>query len=99
MQPALDTSRPDASSYPSLTEAAYAAIKHGILTSRLVPGSKLAPDQLKEELQTGIAPIREALGRLAGEGLVDAESQRGFRVPPVSLDELDQLGHLLRPWR
>lgn len=94
MQPAPDKSRYDVSSYPSLTEGVYAAIKHSILTSRLAPGSKLVLEQLKDELQTGLAPVREALARLAGEGLVDTESQRGFRVPPISIDELEQLGHL-----
>jgi GntR family carbon starvation induced transcriptional regulator len=77
-----------------LTEGAYAALRHGILTSRLAPGSKLVLDHLKDQLQIGIAPIREALARLAGEGLVDTESQRGFWVSPVSVDELQQLGEL-----
>jgi len=94
MKPTMGLSPEEASGYASLSEGAYAVIKHGILTSRLAPGSKLALDQLKMQLQIGIAPIREALSRLAGEGLVDAESQRGFWVAAVSIDELEQLGLL-----
>jgi GntR family carbon starvation induced transcriptional regulator len=82
------------SGYPSLTEEAYALLKHEILTLHLAPGSKLAPNELKSRLQTGAAPIREALSRLSGEGLVDAESQRGFWVAGVNIDDLQQLGDL-----
>lgn len=82
------------SGYPSLTEEAYAVLKHEILTLQLPPGSKLAPNDLKVRFNTGAAPIREALSRLAGEGLVKAESQRGFWVAPVSVDDLEQLGSL-----
>ena len=94
MSPTPAKSRRDTSGYPSLTEGAYASLRHGILTSRLAPGSKLVLDHLKDQLQIGIAPIREALARLAGEGLVDTESQRGFWVSQVSVDELQQLGEL-----
>ncbi len=82
------------SGYPSLTEEAFAVLKHEILTLKLAPGRKLALTELKARFDTGAAPIREALSRLSGEGLVQAESQRGFWVAPVSIDDLEQLGTL-----
>lgn len=93
MTTAMDVD-PDYGGYPSLTEGVYAAIRRDILTLQLAPGSKLRLGELKERHTTGIAPIREALARLAGEGLVDTKSQRGFWVADISSDELHQLGEL-----
>lgn len=84
----------DYGGYPSLTEGIYATIRRDISTSQLAPGRKLRLGELKERHQTGIAPIREALARLAGEGLVDTKSQRGFWVADISSEELHQLGDL-----
>ena len=44
--------------------------------------------QLQERCGVGFSPLREALTRLAAEGLVISEAMRGFRVAPLSLDDL-----------
>ncbi len=46
---------------------------------------------LRQQYSIGLSPLREALSRLVGEGLVIAEGQRGFRVAPFSADDLDDL--------
>lgn len=48
-------------------------------------------DELQSRYGLGLSPLREALLRLATEGLVVAEGQRGFTVAPVSLAELVDL--------
>jgi DNA-binding GntR family transcriptional regulator len=48
-----------------------------------------------QELQAlcgmSVSPVREALTRLVTEGLVEAEHNRGYRVAPLSRDDLDDL--------
>jgi GntR family transcriptional regulator, carbon starvation induced regulator len=45
-------------------------------------------EHLKEVYGVGTSPIREALFQLAGDGLVRAEGQRGFRVAELNENEL-----------
>ncbi len=64
-----------------------------ILRQRLVeqaykPGERLLIDQIAEELGVSHTPIREALGRLQGEGLVSYRRHQGYHVTPLSDREL-----------
>lgn len=64
-----------------------------IISGRLPPGERLVLSALSEQFEAGQTPIREALLRLASEGLVVLEDQRGFTVAPVSREELIDLTH------
>jgi DNA-binding GntR family transcriptional regulator len=75
----------------SITESVYARLRADLLACRLVPGQKLKIDALCKQLSAGSSAVREALSRLASEGFVAAEPQRGFRVAPLSLSELHDL--------
>lgn len=75
----------------TLSEDAYQFIRAEILSCRLVPGSKLKINVFCERLDVSLGAVREALSKLSSEGLVLAEAQRGFRVAPVSRDELIDL--------
>ena len=66
-----------------------------ICSGRLEPGAKLAFGMLRERYGVGLSPLREALQRLVSQNLVTAESHVGFRVAPLSLDELQDI-HRLR---
>lgn len=72
------------------TQADEALIKlrRDIIVGEFEPGKRLRPDQLEERYDIGRNPVREALSRLAVEGLVRGEGQRGFQVAPVSREEL-----------
>ncbi len=52
------------------------------------PEKRLRSEDFREADENGASPLREALSRLAAEGLVVSIGQRGFRVPAVSIDEL-----------
>jgi len=78
----------------TLSEAAYATLRHDIISGRLAPDTRLRIEELREVYQTGASPLREALNRLAGEGFVTAEGQRGFSVAAISLKDLDEITHL-----
>ncbi|MGI9275761.1 MAG: DNA-binding transcriptional regulator CsiR [Endozoicomonas sp.] len=66
-------------------------LKGDILTGYFFSGEKLAMARLKERYQVGVGPLREALSRLIVEQLVVVENQRGFRVHPVSMEEMEDV--------
>lgn len=72
----------------TLAEKAYTALRHDITRGALAPGKPLRLADLSERYDMGFSPLREALNRLQAERLVTAESLRGFRVAPLSAEEL-----------
>jgi DNA-binding GntR family transcriptional regulator len=62
-----------------------------ILGCRLMPGGKLRINEIAKRHDVTLGAVREALSRLAAEGLVVAESQKGFRVSPLSSDDFRDL--------
>lgn len=72
-------------------EEAYDRLRNDIIAGRMAPEEKLPFRQLSARYGFGVAPLREALSRLASERLVSFEGQRGFVVAPVSRDELVDL--------
>lgn len=69
-------------------------LRFEILGGRIKPGAKLRADDLKTKFEVSLTPVREALMRLSAEGLVIAEDQRGFRVAPISLQNLKEVTEL-----
>lgn len=72
----------------TLAGAAYERLKADVTGGIFEPGQRLRIEELRKALGTGASPLREALSRLAAEGIVVSVGQRGFRVPPVSIVEL-----------
>lgn len=70
-------------------------LREAILSGTLVPGSKINLDRLRETYSVSVSPLREAVSRLVSDGLVEFEDQRGYRVTPVSRDNLEEI-HRLR---
>ena len=64
----------------SLTNRAYVALEEMLCTLRLEPGEVLSEGALSETLGIGRTPVREALQRLAREGLVTVLPRRGVLV-------------------
>jgi DNA-binding GntR family transcriptional regulator len=82
------------SDYDSISEKAYRQIRTDILFGKLLPGEKLKLDRLREDYRASVGTLRELLSRLATEGLVVAEGQRGFEVAPVSAENLREIAAL-----
>lgn len=78
----------------TLTEQTYAVLRTDIIEGRLVPGSKLRIEHLRTEHEVGAGTIREALTRLVSDALVTTEGQRGFRVSPVAIEDLEDITRL-----
>jgi DNA-binding GntR family transcriptional regulator len=70
------------------------ALRRAIVTCRLAPGSRLIQEELAERLGISRIPLREALRRLEGEGLVLIEPNRGAIVRPLDSRDVHQLYEL-----
>ena len=78
----------------TIAEDAYRIIRGDIIFGRLPPGEKLKLDRLKARYGVSVSTLREILTRLASEGLVAAEGQRGFEVAPISPENLQEISAL-----
>lgn len=78
----------------ALPEYAYHRIKERIVDCRMLPGSVVAEDALAAECGTSRTPVREALLRLAREGLVTIYPRRGTFVSPISLKDVHEVFEL-----
>lgn len=87
---ATETEEPE-NAVRSQARAAYLEMRERIIGGDLAPLEKLKISALARELGVSSSAMREALSRLASDLLVEARDQQGFRVAPVSLDELDDL--------
>lgn len=72
----------------TLTETIALRLKQDIVAGQLRPEMKLRIRDLAARYSVGTSPIREALNRLATDGLVTAEGNRGFRVAGISNEDL-----------
>jgi DNA-binding GntR family transcriptional regulator len=68
----------------SLSQQAYDRIRGEILDCTLAPGQQIVQARLVEKYGLGLTPIREALQRLAHEGLVQPYPRFGYIVSPVT---------------
>ncbi len=68
----------------SLTDKAYRTLEEMIVTLQLEPGEVLSEAALSDELAIGRTPIREALHRLAREGLVVILPRKGILVSDIN---------------
>ncbi|MBE2270666.1 MAG: GntR family transcriptional regulator [Anaerolinea sp.] len=66
-------------------------IRDAILKGTLPPGTRIDQNQLAEDLNTSLIPVREALKTLASEGLVQIIPRRGAFVAEFSLNDLENL--------
>jgi DNA-binding GntR family transcriptional regulator len=55
------------------------------------PGERLKFEEMRGRYDVGVAPLREALSRLAGLGLVTQVGQKGFRAPEASLKDYEHI--------
>lgn len=69
-------------------------LRHAILNADLKPGERLRFEDLRDQFDAGMGPLREALTRLAGDGLVTFEEHKGYRVAPVSRADLMDLAEI-----
>jgi DNA-binding GntR family transcriptional regulator len=69
---------------PSLTEVAYRRLEEAIVTLSLRPGAVLTEAQMIEMVGVGRTPVREALIRLAQQGLVEVLPRKGVVIADIN---------------
>ncbi|MEC3974062.1 GntR family transcriptional regulator [Amycolatopsis sp. H20-H5] len=79
-----------------LRDEAYESIRRAIVDGSLPPGANLRDADLAEQLGLSRAPVRQALTRLAADGLVDSKPQSYTRVAAVVPDDVRDALHLVR---
>jgi DNA-binding GntR family transcriptional regulator len=82
-------------------ELATKAIRQRILSGELAPGEPLRQEALAEELGVSRVPIREAITRLTGEGLLFNVPHKGAYVAQLSVEEVQETFEIrlrLEPW-
>lgn len=80
--------RADLQQHEPSAARAYSGIKQAIVSLEFEPGAKLSESMLAQRLEVSRTPVREALIRLASEGLVDIIPQHGTVVSAIRRDIL-----------
>ncbi|WP_329091560.1 MULTISPECIES: GntR family transcriptional regulator [unclassified Streptosporangium] len=75
----------------TLNGVAYDRMRADILAGRLRPGDRLKFAALSERYGTSISVLREVLAKLSAEKLVVEAPRQGFRVIPLSPEDLEDL--------
>ena len=73
----------------SVVDQVYSATRARIMDGTLPRGARIHQEDLADELGVSRTPVREALRRLAAEGLVEMRTNRGARVADVGRDDMN----------
>jgi DNA-binding GntR family transcriptional regulator len=71
-----------------LRDRAYRILRDAIVTGELPPGAAIRDVELAERVGLSRTPVREALARLADDGLVETKPHSWTRVTPLGLREV-----------
>ncbi|MCZ7565402.1 MAG: GntR family transcriptional regulator [Burkholderiales bacterium] len=74
----------------ALADRVYETLREQLRTGRIGPSRRLQEVMLATQLGVSRTPVREALARLASEGLVEADG-RSFAVPGLTPDDVDDI--------
>lgn len=72
----------------------YETVRQAIMRGTVAPGTRLNQSELAAELSMSTTPVREALRRLAGDGLVRIDSYRGAIVRELDKSDLEEVYEL-----
>lgn len=90
---------PDLQRAPSLTDQIYQRIRFQLRAGTFAPGERLVESSLATQLAVSRSPVREALNRLAADGLLDLRSGGFYVTMPTAQDmaEIFEMRRLLEP--
>lgn len=75
----------------TVQDRVYTELRRALIAGLFAPGQVLTIRQLADALMTSTMPVRDALGRLITERAVEMLPNRTIRVPPVTLDRIEDL--------
>jgi GntR family transcriptional regulator, rspAB operon transcriptional repressor len=79
------------------SDRAYAALRDDILSGALEPGTQLFEVEQSTRMGISRTPMREALGRLVADGLVESQSERRLAVAAVDAERARELFEVRAP--
>ena len=77
--------------YYSVTDQVYDMLKERILARQIEPGQRLNLDELEHQLEVSRTPLKDAVNRLAMEGLVKVYPRKGTFVTSLTQDTLHEV--------
>jgi len=75
----------------TLSDEIFHALAKDILSGRVVPGARLDEPSICRKFNVSRTPIREALRRLSGTGLVEITPRRGVTVARIDVEQLNEM--------
>jgi DNA-binding GntR family transcriptional regulator len=88
---ATESSSPEAVRRFSLAQEAYAAIRTMIIAGEVPPGSRITVRPIVERLGLSATPVKAALMTLEREGVIESKLHRGFFVPELRVDDMNEI--------
>lgn len=85
---------PDGDATTLLPDLVYQSLRAQILRGALKPGQRLRQEELSRELDVSRVPLREAMTRLAADGLVELNPRRGYAVKALKPSEIVEIFEL-----
>src|SRR5699024_3127500 len=76
---------------PQLSDDVADRVRTWIMSGTVRPGSFIRLDETAAELGVSVTPVREALSKLRGEGLVESVPHRGYVVNPLSRGDVEDI--------
>ncbi len=80
----------------SLTEQIYSILKEQILNKKFEFGEKINTRKIAKKYEVSLMPVRDALRRLANEGIVEKRPRVGFFAKDFSKKEIKEIKELRR---
>jgi DNA-binding GntR family transcriptional regulator len=75
----------------SLADQTFEAVKAMIFNFEMIPGERFSEADLTAKLKVSRTPLRQALQRLAGQGLLRVLPKMGWFVAAIDFDTMDEL--------
>ena len=80
--------------HQNMTDAVYATLRDAILSRRMAPGQRIHVDELRLQLGVSRTPLKDALNRLALQGLVRVAPRYGTFVSELRSDEMSEISDI-----
>ena len=77
--------------YPLIPEILTDKLRDAIIFGDMTPGSRVVEEEIAAHYQVSRSPVREAIRRLAGDGLILREERRGASVAQISRRDMDEV--------
>lgn len=76
---------------PTMVDAVVQRLRALVVSGQMRPGDRLIEERLSEMLGVSRPPLREALRMLERDGLVQSLPRRGFRVVPITAEDVREI--------